>query len=560
MRNPFLRSFLVLFLPFALLFSLRTLAQVRSQSLTNDEPSDVANGYYYWTRGDVVNNPNHPPLGTALQALPLLGMGLKSGTDASDFIDRGHRFFFEWNPDRLGPLTLWPRLVSVILGVIAGLFLWGVTWRRPVACFGALLFWALDPVFSAMSALAKNEIAPALFFFLALMLFQAAQRRPTLGRMCLAGFVTALAVNAKLYCLVLFPIYAVLEALFLREKENLLRWAEVRRVVRPRWIILAGSILAVTFLVFLPATLAEPAHHQPFYYLFLKIKETFLYGKRSLPVFLFGKASFEDHWYYLPVAFLLKEPIPFLLFLGAGTFFGLRGRISLPAWTWVPVLFFNAMLIPSPNLGVRYLLPIFPLLFLIAGEGVAWAWADRFGRLSLHFSKALVAVLGFWLVVSVLGFPGTSLGYFNEMVPVEKRIHYLADSNLDWGQDLKRLGHFAERKGWGKVRLAYLGGVDPKVYGLDWVPWDSDDLKGPQPGRVYLVNASFLQLGPLSYPSVKPIAEGWLADRKPDGRIGDAWYYFEVPGQEKADPKAKFWVSAPFLEYRGYTPFYSIPR
>jgi hypothetical protein len=59
---------------------------------------------------------------------------------------------------------------------------------------------------------------------------------------------------------------------------------------------------------------------------------------------------------------------------------------------------------------------------------------------------------------------------------------------------------------------------------------------------------------------VKPIAQSWLADRTTDGRIGDAWYYFEVPGKEFLDPKAKLLVSVPFLEYRGYTPFYSIPR
>lgn len=560
MRKAPFRPFLLLFLPFAVLFSLRTLSAVRSQALTPDEPSDVANGYYYWTRGDVLNNPNHPPLGMALQALPLLGMDLKTGTDAGDFIDRGHRFYFEWNLGQLGALTLWPRLVSWGMGLAMGLCLGWVTRSRPAACFGALLFWSLDPAFSALSALAKNEIAPSLFAFLAVILFRSAQRRPTVLRVLGAGLTTALAVNAKLYCLVLFPIYSVLEALFLREKGNLLRWPQVKEEIRARWIILFGCFLVVTFLVFLPATLLEPDHRQPFYYFFLKIKETFLYGKRYLPVFFLGQASLESHWYYLPVAFLWKEPLAFLLFLGLGTFLAFKGQVEIPAWTWVPVLFFNLILIPSPNLGVRYLLPIFPFLFLVAGEGLAWVWSRPFGRLSLSFSKALVGVLALWQAESVLAFPGTSLGYFNETVPVEKRIHYLADSNLDWGQDLKRVAKFADRKGWKKVHLAYLGGVDPRIYGLDWVPWDEDDLKGPRPGRTYLVNASFLQLGVLSYPSVRPIAESWLADRIPDGRIGDAWYYFEVPGRDLSNPKAKLLVSVPFLEYRGYTPFYSIGR
>jgi hypothetical protein len=226
----------------------------------------------------------------------------------------------------------------------------------------------------------------------------------------------------------------------------------------------------------------------------------------------------------------------------------------------VPPILFGVALLQVLNIGVRYLLPSFPFLFLMAGEGMAWFWSNRIGGFSLRFSRVLVVVSCLWQAQSVMGFPGTSLGYFNETVPVEKRIHYLGDSNLDWGQDLKRVASFAKRKGWGKVRLAYLGGVDPKVYGLDWVPWDEDDLRGPQPGRIYLVNASFLQLGVVSYSSVRPIAESWLADRTPDGRIGDAWYYFEVPGKDLSNPKAKLLVSVPFLEYRGYTPFYSIPR
>jgi hypothetical protein len=121
------------------------------------------------------------------------------------------------------------------------------------------------------------------------------------------------------------------------------------------------------------------------------------------------------------------------------------------------------------------------------------------------------------------------------------------------------LAETAQKRGWGTVKLAYLGGIDPKVYGLDWRPWDSEDLKGPQPGQVYVINVGFLQLGPVTYPSARPIAGSWILDREPTGKAGDCWYYFEIEG--KPDPKLKSApiVSVPFLEYRGYTSFYTAP-
>ncbi len=560
MPKTLLRSFLLLFLPFAILFSIRVLTAIQSQSLTSDEPTDITNGFYYWTQGDVVTPHNHPPLGSALQALPLLGMDLRTKPVVGDVIDRGHAFLFEWNLDRLDAIVTRTRAVSLLLGLLVGWILWKVTRDRPAVCAGALFFLVLDPTFSALSGLAKTDIAPTLFFFLAVLSFHRSQRDPSAASALAAGAASALAVNAKFYCLTLLPIFVVLDALFLREKENLLFMTQRQQEAKARWVFGLGAFFSATFLIFFPATLRDPAHHQPFFYFFSKFREDLLFAQNHMPVFFWGNAGLESHWYYLPITFFLKEPLAFLVFFFFSIGLALRGKIHLEPWVWVPPLFFITALLPSLNLGVRYLLPAFPFLCLMGGEALAWVWSRPFGRLSLSFSRTLVVVLGLWQAESVMGFPGTSIGYFNETVPVEKRIHFLGDSNLDWGQDLKRVAHLAPKKGWGKVHLAYLGAVDPKVYGLDWVPWDEEDLKSPQPGRVYLVNASFLQIGPLAYPSVKPIAQSWLADRTTDGRIGDAWYYFEVPGKEFLDPKAKLLVSVPFLEYRGYTPFYSIPR
>jgi hypothetical protein len=186
---------------------------------------------------------------------------------------------------------------------------------------------------------------------------------------------------------------------------------------------------------------------------------------------------------------------------------------------------------------------------LIGAQGLIWFWNE--GKQKKFFTWVLGGLL-LWQTASVgLNFPHT-LSYLNELVPPNRKLHYLADSNLDWGQDLLRLAQTARERNWGKVKLAYLGAVDPKVYGLDWEPFQEEDLIKPQPGTVYAVNASFYQLGPVSFPSTLPIVQSWLNKTEPTGKVADSWYYFEIPGV-RSETKNKSWLpSAPFLQYRGY--------
>ncbi|HXL72676.1 MAG TPA: hypothetical protein VN963_03540, partial [bacterium] len=218
-------------------------------------------------------------------------------------------------------------------------------------------------------------------------------------------------------------------------------------------------------------------------------------------------------------------------------------------WQWIPAVFFFLAVLPTPNLGIRYLLPIYPFLFLIAAQGVIWFWQE--GNKKIFFIWLLAGLL-LWQTASVVFNFSHSLSYFNELVPPNRKLHYLADSNLDWGQDLKRLAQTARERNWRKVKLAYLGGVDPQVYGLDWEPFQKADLLKPQPGTVYVVNASFYQLAPVAFPSTLPIVESWLNKTEPTGKVADSWYYFEIPGAQ-SEIKDKSWLpSAPFLQYRGY--------
>jgi hypothetical protein len=533
-----------LFLFFAILYSIQVLPRLSRDSLTNDEPAEITNGYYYLTQWDVWTPHLHPPLASGLTAFPLLALHLKTFPAAGDVIDRSHHFMFEWNLDQLSAITFWSRGVSWFFGLLIGLTLFVITRLDFKLCAAVLFFWALNPTFLGLAGVAKIEIIPVFFFLVAVLVFQRSFEKPNPGWFFLPGVLAAMAVTSKLYCLTLIPIFFILELAHVQQ-DKVARGA----VALKRWAWGLTGFVSLIFLVYLPALLFSKKPLVVLGNLPDKFAEDFVFAAHPYPVYLFGRCTLESHWYYLPIAFLLKEPLPFIFILGFTLGLFLLKKAQIPSWQWMSAVIFFVAVLPTPNLGIRYLLPIYPFLFLIGAQGVVWFWNE--GKQKKFFIWVLGGLL-LWQTASVsLNFPHT-LSYLNELVPPNRKLHYLADSNLDWGQDLIRLAQTARERNWGKVKLAYLGAVDPKVYGLEWEPFRDEDLTKPQPGTVYAVNASFYQLGPVSFPSTLPIVESWLNKTEPTGKVADSWYYFEIPGK-RSETKNQSWLpSAPFLQYRGY--------
>jgi hypothetical protein len=216
---------------------------------------------------------------------------------------------------------------------------------------------------------------------------------------------------------------------------------------------------------------------------------------------------------------------------------GIRKR-SYPAWIWIPAFFFFCFILPVQNLGIRYLLPIYPFLILMASFLMAklWSWKPSGGS---HTGKILVIGLLLWHAISVLSAVPNMISYYNDLIPWKKKIYYLGDSNIDMGQDVKRLAETARQRGWKNIKLAQFGGsVEPSFYGMNWNRWTQKDLAGPQPGTVYAVNVLLFQLGPIFIPTFTSIARGWAANTPPTGRVGDTWIYFEMPGDPIKDRSA----------------------
>ena len=101
------------------------------------------------------------------------------------------------------------------------------------------------------------------------------------------------------------------------------------------------------------------------------------------------------------------------------------------------IVVYLAMVIPSrTNIGVRHVLPVFPLLAVLAGHGAVTLWRSARWRIAAaHRGRAPRASgsLAIPFAAAPDYFP-----WFNALAGSHPE-KVLIDSDLDWGQDLLRL-------------------------------------------------------------------------------------------------------------------------
>jgi hypothetical protein len=530
------------FFAFAFLFSLQVVPRIFNESPTNDEPLDITDGYFYW-KGDMLSDGSHPVFLKMLQALPLRTMALSGGfhpgMERPQF--RAYDFFFVLNKGRFERMVRPGRFLTFLFGWGIGLLLFFLTRKsQPVVWVSALALWAFEPTLLAFSGNCGSDVPAAFLYLASILAFQKHLENPGPRWSLTAGTLAAMAVCSKLYTLFLIPSFAAMEVFYYFQlkssRGNKSRCVEIMK----DWFWGTAALILFISAIYFPGTLLDKAHRFPLVYFGMNLAETMRIGFGRHPSYFLGQASRHGHWLYFPLAFALKTTLPFFVLTVASGSGALLKKITFPAWIWIPPVVFLSCILPVQNLGVRYLLPAFPFLILMGSRVAAglWKWETPSGK---NIGKWLVGGLLAWHAVSVSMSAPDMMGYFNDFVPVEKKMYYLGDSNLDIGQDVGKLAEAAREKGWKRVKLAQFGGaLDPSFYGLAWFPWTQKDLRGPQPGNVYAVNLSLFQLGPEFVPELRFIAQGWASTRPPTGRVGDAWIYFEVPGEPQPDPSPAF--------------------
>src|SRR5262249_15255313 len=180
------------------------------------------------------------------------------------------------------------------------------------------------------------------------------------------------------------------------------------------------------------------------------------------PNYLFGRWSRQGFKAYYLIAVLYKSPLLLLAAFLLAPFArapGVKGEWVL----WLPALalFLAFSLLSRVDYGIRYVLPVLPLACVYAGRLVPWL-AARVPALRAAGLAGLVAHPG-----SILLATPDTIAYFN-LLAGGQGDRILLDSNLDWGQGLKRLKRYMDREGIETIGLAYFGHVDPALYGIRW--------------------------------------------------------------------------------------------
>lgn len=200
------------------------------------------------------------------------------------------------------------------------------------------------------------------------------------------------------------------------------------------------------------------------------IRQTIL-QKSGGPSYLFGQVREKGWRYYYLVAMAVKVPLTFWLILAVRAVMARRipsaGRDwVLPAAAAAFVAF--ASLGSTRNLGVRYMLPVAPLVIVwISGLAEGMRWTRRLAWAGLAAQAIAVASIHPY-----------ELSYFNVLAggPIGGR-RILSDSNLDWAQGLKPMAELQrERPELRDLTLYYFGDTEPSLYGVE--------------GRCYTVRAA----------------------------------------------------------------------
>jgi len=303
--------------------------------------------------------------------------------------------------------------------------------------------------------------------------------------------------------------------------------------------------------------------------------------------FLLGDYQNEGWWYFYLVSFLLKVPIAMLIltFSAIGIGFvalsknwkkvipgyvyqtkegqeveswGGKSQNGFARWydrvcklVWnrfnvfvlitIMLMFWVAGFNSKANIGLRWMLPTFPFMYVIVSGAVLYCLRNLRKRAVLSgktgwfdFSLFVTTALVVWYMLSSLFAYPFYLSYFNEFIGKnENGYQYSVDSNLDWGQDLNRLAKWVEQNSIDHIYVDYFGGgVPDHSIGKDKVTaWHSKETL-PPPGSYLAISATFYQMSEFFARRQNEVSYIEMLGREPDYFIDSSILIYEITEED----------------------------
>jgi len=518
--------------------SARIVATYYVFSHTVDEPAHIACGLEWLEKGRYQLETQHPPLARVAAAIgPYLAgrritekaLGADGQMHVPDIFQQGALILYLGSHyDRNLALARLGVLPFFWIGALV-VFLWG---RKAGGAIGAVLavglFSFLPPVL-AHAGLATTDMALTAFAGASFVAALWWMERPGAGRAALFGATTGLAALAKFSALAYLPV-AFLAALVWYLAAERPGVAEAMDEARKRvpTLLLAAAVGALAIWAgyrFSIGPVAGTHWKLPAPEVFDGIREVLKHNRAGHRSFLLGERRTFGWWYYFPVVLAVKTPLAFLALLAFG---GIAlARDGRNRWLYAAAAFSGSILFYSLfsniDIGVRHILPVYIGFSILAAAGASALL--RQARAAAWAGWVCGALLVWSAATSLVAHPDY-LPYFNALAGDEPE-KVLADSNLDWGQDVKRLGERlrelnARQVSFTPITVSYLeaGHGFPPVQPLDPL--------SPAPGwnAVSLCELKIGRLGLESHPGLVPWPEGL----QPNERVGKSiWLYYFQP-------------------------------
>ncbi len=520
---------------------------MRDESAIMDEVAHTPAGYSYLTQRDMRLNPEHPPLLKDLSAVPLLFIKDINFPDQLDSWqnkvngqwDFGFNFLYNSDNDA-DKIIFWSRIPMLLILLVLGFYIF--RWTKEL--FGsktglfALFLFSFSPTFIAHGRYVTTDVGAAVAFFIALYYFVKYLKNSSNKNLVLAGIAFGIAQLIKFSLFLLVPTFGLL----------LLIWIIVARKRFWKHIWKFILILIIGYLIIYPVYLfhvAEyPAERQisdtdyhashfpfkgirkplvwmaktpilrPYAQYFLGLFMVFQRATGGNTTFFLGDVTNKGWSHYFPIVYLIKTPLALHIFTLIALLFiawqipkrfwikifekmrkCIRKNFAELAMLTFIIIYWAFSIKSNLNIGVRHVLPTFPFIYILI--------SGQIKRIADYIKdKKTFAIWCLMLGVLIFGYAFSSLSifpyyltYFNELAGgSENGYKYVTDSNLDWGQDLKRLAKWVDEQGIEKIKVDYFGGGTVEYYlGDKFEGWWADRNPEEAKNSWLAISATFLQ-------------------------------------------------------------------
>jgi 4-amino-4-deoxy-L-arabinose transferase-like glycosyltransferase len=529
----------------------------KNDSFTFDETAHIAAGYSYLTQRDYRMNPEHPPLIKDLAAIPLLFLNLNFPKDdpvwtqASPAVwwhqfDLAAKFLYGSgnDPDKI---LFWTRIPMILILVLFGLFIffWAKKLWGKKAGLIALFLFCFFPTFLAHGRLVTTDVGAAFGACFATYFWLEFLKKTTKKSLVFAGLALGLALIIKFSLILLLPFFAIITLVAAWLKND--GAGKIKNLIKYTGLAVLAGIIGLVFIVWpvysynvakypqerqikdtqdLLKTTNVPALAikinilldsnlvtRPIGQYFLGLLTATNRVTTGNTTYFMGQVSADSWKSYFPVVYFIKNPLPFHILTLIAIIYALW-LIKRPPWQnvskripeWLRshfaefsmliflAIYWTTSLVSNLNIGVRHLMPVFPFTILLVSAMTAKLLKEPF----LKLKCTTLLILFAWQAVSVFMIFPHFLAYLNESVGgPDNGYKYVVDSNLDWGQDLKRFRDWLNTNNIDKVYLDYFGGGSPSYYlGDKYIQWSGTKNPSELPKGSYLaVSVNQLQGG-----------------------------------------------------------------